>query len=360
MTSSTNSLDARVDASGRNLVFLVGSPRSGTTWLSRLLGAHPELAATQELELINRYCHPWHQAWQKQLPADEARWERHRHKGLPAVLTQQEFDLAASAFARSVYDKLLRLKASARIVVDKNPEYSLHVDLIRRMFPEAGVLHIVRDGRDVAASMVAASRGWGRDWAPGQVGDAARTWRTNVEGAALAAGSGRYLQIRYEDLLGANGATCLEQCFRFAGVSASTQDCEQILHRFSLAAADAGAAPESLIWSGEVVRRLGAPPREPSGFSGTGATEGWRQTWSVEDRLRFHAAAGDLLRLLEYEDDDGWLGASTVRRKTSLLGRRAGARASRLGWRLHTLLGRRGLYVHVARIPPYGRQSVDD
>ena len=360
-TATVTNEDARssIDRGGKNLVFLIGSPRSGTTWLSRLLGAHPAVAATQEIELINRYCRPWQQAWNEQLPADVAKWERHRHRGLPAVLTQDEFHDAVGGFARSVYDKLLQLKTSAGVVVDKNPEYSLHVDLIRAMFPDAGVLHIVRDGRDVAASMVTASRGWGRDWAPSQIGDAARTWRANVEGAAAAAGSGRYLEIRYEDLLAPDGGTALGQCLDFAGVAANGDECEEILRRFSLSSSNAERAPESLLWSGEVVKRLGAPPVEPTGFAGSGARRGWRQTWDARDRLNFDAAAGDLLRSLGYEDGDTWLDAPASHRALSSLAVRAGSAASRLGWRVHTALGRCGLYVHVARIPPYGRRTSD-
>lgn len=356
----THDAAAAVEVDGRNLVFLVGSPRSGTTWLSRLMGAHPVVAATQEIELINRYCRPWQQAWDDQLPNDTAKWERHRHKGLPAVLTQEEFSSSLGAFARSVYDKMLALKPSAQVVVDKNPEYSLHVDLIRAMFPAAGLLHIVRDGRDVAASMVTASRGWGRDWAPSAISDAAQTWRANVEGAAAAAGSGRYLQVRYEDLIGPEGAVALARCLDFAGVASSRQECDEVLRRFSLFASDPERAPESLIWSGEVVKRLGAAPVEPSGFAGSGASQGWRQTWDVQDRLTFDAVAGDLLRTLGYEDDDAWLAAPEARRVATTAAVRAGHLASRIGWRLHTLLGQHGLYVHIARIQPYGREASRD
>lgn len=353
----TNGAAASIDQGGKNLIFLIGSPRSGTTYLSRLLGAHPAVAATQEIELINRYCRPWQQAWNEQLPTDAGRWERHRHKGLPAVLTRDEFDEAMGSFARSVYEKLLQLKTTARVVVDKNPEYSLHVDLIRAMFPNAGVLHIVRDGRDVAASMVTASRGWGRDWAPDQIGDAAQTWRVNVESAATAHDGGRYLEIRYEDLLGPEGAGVLARCFDFTGIPTSRPACEEILRRFSLGASAGDNQSESLIWSGEVVRRLGAPPVEPEGFAGSGASHSWRQTWNVRDRLTFDARAGALLRSLGYEDDDAWLAAPASRRALLGLAVWVGSAASRLGWRVHMLLGRRGLYVHMARMKPYDKQA---
>src|SRR5204862_3616663 len=159
------------------------------------------VVASQETELISRYCQSWYDVWRDQLPDDAERWARHRHRGLPAVLTVADFDEQVREFARTVYGKLLSLKPTARVVVDKTPENSLHIPLIRELFPNAGVLHIVRDGRDVAASMLSASRGWGRDWAPAQIRRAAETWRTCVESACAGAASGRYLQVRYEDLL---------------------------------------------------------------------------------------------------------------------------------------------------------------
>jgi hypothetical protein len=341
-----------IDRAGKNVAFIVGSPRSGTSWLARLMGAMSEVAATQETELINRYCRPWFDAWNSQLPADPEQWSRHRHRGLPSVLTTEEFDDAVVGFARQVYAKALALKPTARVVVDKNPAYSLHVALIRQMFPDAAMVHIVRDGRDVAASMLAASRGWGRDWAPADVTLAARTWRTNVESAAGAAQlGGRYLQVRYEDLL-ETGPQVLADCLGFVGVAAAPDDCAEVMARFELTSRR-GEPGDSLVWSGEVVKRLGGIPPEPDGFAGTGAGNSWRDTWTAQDRLDFHHVAGQLLHTFGYADDDTWLGVAAARRGSSAMRRRLLDACTRLGWRLHMLLGKRGLYVHIARIRPY-------
>jgi Sulfotransferase family len=345
--------DALIGERGQGLVFIVGSPRSGTSWLARLMGAHEAIAATQETELLNRYCQTWFHAWNEQLPTDADQWSRHRHRGLPAVLTAEELDNYVLGFARDVYAKVLSLKPTARVVVDKNPEYSLHIDVIRRMFPDAGVIHIVRDGRDVAASMLAASRGWGRDWAPAQVRLAAQTWRACVESAS-AARSGRYLQIGYEDLLAA-GPRVLADCLRFAGVAATPEECAEIIGRFDHRSGT--PAEDSLVWSGEVIKRRGGPPTEPAGFYGSAAARGWRQTWAPRDRIDFNHVAGDLLRDLGYATDDDWLAATRATRMTATAARRITDAGSRLGWRLHMMLGRRGLYVQVGRVDPYPRDA---
>ena len=74
--------------------------------------------------------------------------------------------------------------------------------MVAEFAPDARVVHLVRDGRDVTASLVAASGGWGHRWAPRSFADAARVWTSHVTGAREAVVSGlAYLEVRYEDLV---------------------------------------------------------------------------------------------------------------------------------------------------------------
>lgn len=80
---------------------------------------------------------------------------------------------------------------------DKSPGYALHVKRIGELLPEAHFVHLVRDGRDVRLSQL--KRGSNHPNAKKH----ARRWRKRVrtaqkEGAEL---SGRYLELRYEDLI---------------------------------------------------------------------------------------------------------------------------------------------------------------
>ena len=67
------------------LVLLVGAPRSGTTWLQSMLGAHPAAATPQETDLFSRYVTPLADAWSWQLRGGPDAWRKRRFKGLPAV-----------------------------------------------------------------------------------------------------------------------------------------------------------------------------------------------------------------------------------------------------------------------------------
>ncbi|MEY2403147.1 MAG: hypothetical protein QOD38_698, partial [Acidimicrobiaceae bacterium] len=81
---------------------------------------------------------------------------------------------------------------------DKTPRYVLSLPLLATLFPEARFVHIIRDGRDVAPSLMKAH------WGPATITRAALNWQQQVEqgrtdGRAL--GPSRYLEIRYEELV---------------------------------------------------------------------------------------------------------------------------------------------------------------
>lgn len=72
------------------------------------------------------------------------------------------------------------------------------VDDFARLFPQAHFIHVIRDGRDVAASNITG----GQEWAYKTVEEAAAGWLGVVERPHTVAPSGRYLEVRYEDLVG--------------------------------------------------------------------------------------------------------------------------------------------------------------
>jgi hypothetical protein len=183
---------------GRHLipspVFLVGCARSGTSIFGEALAAHPSVAYLFELSSL----------WNAAVPARvDHRLERHH---ATAVIAERIY--------RSLHE-VLGARASA-VVVEKNPKHVLRVAFLDQLFPHAKFLHIIRDGRDVVASLMFRNRGdrWGHLEIPGwqdlldRYTDenhvrCAHQWRDAVviaraEGAEL---GDRYLEIRYEDLV---------------------------------------------------------------------------------------------------------------------------------------------------------------
>jgi len=210
------------------------------------------------------------------------------------------------------------LKPTARVILEKNPGYSLCTELIEQCVPDAKFIHVVRDGRDVATSLVAASKGWGKFWAPREVEKAAAVWRRYADAARRLVTSGQYLEVRYEDI-STDGPRVLAQCFDFCGVPCTYEDCVKIVaaYRFdSVAKTSIGerVANESIMWGGEVARRFGAYPPEPPGFFRAGASGGWRADWGEHDRWTFNKVAGELLMQLGYEKNDAWVNIDGRRR----------------------------------------------
>jgi hypothetical protein len=270
-------------------LFIIGAPRSGTTWLQVMLGSHPQICTTVELTLFHRYTAPLIEAWRRERQrTEQGRWQR----GLPFLWDEIEFYDFLGDFVKQVYRRVQARKPDATHVLDKNPGYSLHVEDIHRILPEARFVHVLRDGRDVALSMVAARRRAG--FGVGTIPKAARLWKQMVLGAREASQyQGRYLEVRYERML-TNGEEVLSEVLDFCRLPAS--------------AADVLAIWESHQFERMKQKRQTGDPRVQSteGHYRHGKAGGWRQELPPLQRAIFQKTAGDLLEQLGYAEPKWW------------------------------------------------------
>ena len=158
-------------------VFLVGLPRSGTTLLDRMLGAHPEMQVLEELEAL-RVAEAAVAAGRSLAEARRAYWE----------YVERHVDLA-----------------DGRIVLDKNPMHAPHLDLLPRLFPGARVVLALRHPFDAALSC------YMQDFAPNPATvnflDLESTARLCADMLSMMhlfeqACPERTVRVRYEDLVG--------------------------------------------------------------------------------------------------------------------------------------------------------------
>ncbi|MFA5785659.1 MAG: sulfotransferase [Actinomycetota bacterium] len=172
------------------MIFVVGARRSGTNWLQRTLAAHPDIVAVpSETFLFSRGIAPLAERFQHAAP------------GLPQTGTtymdRQAFLDAVRSFCDSTFLGLLEtLGGEGHRLVERTPEHACHLDLIGDVYPDARILHIIRDGRDVVRSLLS------MEWGPESVAEAAEEWRTSVE-SAVASGKRlpHYREVRYEEML---------------------------------------------------------------------------------------------------------------------------------------------------------------
>jgi LPS sulfotransferase NodH len=289
----------------KQFVFIIGAPRSGTTWLQAMVAAHPSVCSTiDELKLFDFFTVPLEEGWQYLLSLKKDTGGG--RNGLAAMWTDREFYEFLSEFVGRVYSQVLAMKPEATILLDKAPAYSNYVEHIDRLIPQAKFLHMVRDGRDVAVSLLAAAQGWGRLWAPKEIAVAAAAWKSHVLGAQKARQYGeRYLEVRYEDLLG-NGVQALQSVFEFLDLSVDTEDVVAIYNRHRF---------ENMKQGGRGVHNF-ALPKE---FFRKGEAGDWRNSLTPGQRYIFEEKAGDLLCALGYSDDLWWFDRPYQRMTVPLL-----------------------------------------
>jgi hypothetical protein len=207
-------------------VFVLGCPRSGTTLLYHMLlsagGFAVYRAESQAFNLLApRFGNFKSRANRERLLESWLRSKLFQVSGLTAAKIRdrilQQCD-GAGDFLQTYMQEIVRQQGAERWA-ECTPDHLLYMQEIKRQIPEALVIHIIRDGRDVALSY--ARQGWARNlpWDRGQellVSAAYWDWtvrRGRERGAALGA---EYMEVRYEELVSAPKET-LSGVGRFIG-----------------------------------------------------------------------------------------------------------------------------------------------
>lgn len=129
-------------------VFVVGAPRSGTTLVNRLLARHPELAVypTEAAAWWHPRMYPADQPPLRIPPQwrDPDRWVANWRANW-TWMDEQRLKAVLATFA---------LASEGRTLVNKNPEVAHLLPELLAMFPDARVIHVVRDGRGELTSHV--------------------------------------------------------------------------------------------------------------------------------------------------------------------------------------------------------------
>ncbi len=317
------------------IFFIVGQQKSGTTWLMKTFDSHPEILCRGEGR-------PFGRDWRRERL-------RRMQRGYPPTSL---YNAIASSedlrywIERSVWSRcddpdehlinLTRLaveyfltqqllKSGKRLVGDKtvllSPEI---VEEVGTIFPEARVIHIIRDGRDVAVSTVhhkwnqAEDRGGTTRINPEQAAkreayyedpqalletgegifperwleNYATKWRANVsktvrDGPALLGAN--YREVRYEELL-ERPEEEVGRLLEFLGADASEQTVRRCVSAASFERLAGG-------------RERG---QEAASFFRKGIAGDWKNVFTEQDKRVFKAAAGDLLIELGYEENNDW------------------------------------------------------
>jgi hypothetical protein len=272
--------------------FLVGFQRSGTTLLRLMLNAHPDIAIPHDsADLWMRHWYqvgrhhdlrtpeavrtliddllaePRIQAWQTPLPMEQL-LAAPRPVSFPEVMQR--------------FHRVYALAHGKRYWGDKNTGTLVELDQLNAMFPTCKIIHLVRDGRDCAVSHL------GREYVYGyeNVLRVAMEWREQVTlchkmGRMLP--PARFLELRYEDLLGEPERVLRTLC-AFLGTTFSPLMLDYYRHVDEHVPED-----RQSLWP-----LLRQPPVTANAFK-------WKSKMSSGDRAVFEREAGSLLREFGYE-----------------------------------------------------------
>jgi LPS sulfotransferase NodH len=300
----------------RDKFFIFGHARSGTTLLARLVRLHPEIYCNWQAHFFTRP--PLLKSLVDTTEAEEwltrrsNRWNQ-GHDLSPLVLrATADFIMEREA-----------AKAGARIVGDKSPSSLIHGQAVcdlQAVYPDAKLVYIVRDGRDVIISerfrnFVEESKFLSAEDKrilsdlrsdPELFSDGRRSIFTEaflrrtvggwVEDLSEIEAEGRrlfgesYFQLRYEDLLERPFAE-MKELWEFLGVKASKSQERAIAEEIS-------SNPDE-----EWQQRRN---EDVASFLPKGQIGNWRSLFTERDKILFKRIAGETLVRWKYEQDNNW------------------------------------------------------
>ncbi|HKZ26797.1 MAG TPA: sulfotransferase domain-containing protein, partial [Rubrobacteraceae bacterium] len=319
--------------------FVVGQGKSGTTWLRNVLNAHPEILCRGEGRFFERDfvqaapLEDLEKGWLKSVQPTSLYGAISSSEHLRTWIERsvwtdgEDVDEHLGNLGRLAVNYFLieRLSKTDKKIVGDKTTFS-HGEILNELgalYPEARVIHVIRDGRDVAVSMIHHMWNYSKDagafydlepedlekrdayrkdpasalaeglFTEKRLTNIARSWAILV-GKAIEDGpkllGGNYTEVRYEVLL-ANPEEEVGRILRLLGADASE---ETVKHCVEAAGFEKWSEGRK---SGE---------EESSSFYRKGVAGDWKNVFTERDRRIFKQVAGELLIRLGYEKDYDW------------------------------------------------------
>jgi len=137
------------------LIFLIGAPRSGTTLLARMMGAHSAIYQRSEPHLITPIAHLGFYGSVQKAPYDPVNAAQAIQE-LVADLPRAEEDYldALRAYTDTLYGRLLATAPGKRFLLDKTPAYALVLPFLTKLYPKAHYVVLTRHPLAILSSWV--------------------------------------------------------------------------------------------------------------------------------------------------------------------------------------------------------------
>ena len=280
------------------IVFVVGCPRSGTTWMMWLLAQHPSVVVCHHGAFFHAL-KPLRDWWQydvgygksiyvpckneKEGKGNEA-GDNHTKVSLNEILSIDEFYNYSRELGLHVFGKIASCGNETQVVVEKTPENLQFSEWILKIFPEAYILHVIRDPRSVYSSNCKAVYSWAeaREFPTSPI-QAAKRWRAYIErGKQTRKKSDNYREIRYE-ALHQDGVKELGEIYSWLNLPTSPDILEQAVE------------------ASTIDKLRNCQGLAPKGFFRKGAVEAWQEELSRSEINIIEYISGNLMEEFGYK-----------------------------------------------------------
>lgn len=271
-----------------SLFFVLGAPKSGTTWLQHALDRHPEVICKGEGKF---------HFFRDRLAEGGVAYNKFIASRNSQVFGEETFPPLViediDEMFRIFVEMRLRggvTKAGVRRLGSKDPDFGLFIQEYAVLFPVAAYLHILRDPRDACLSMWHHMRrvhpGVDKRSIDVALIDTARGWRNYVETTRgeVARRKLTYLEITYEAMIQSPQAT-LASAFGFLGVDTASRTLDTCVAASSFESLSKGRSPGQ---------------EDRSSFFRKGVAGGWRDELTEAQGAAILQAAGPVGRELGY------------------------------------------------------------
>jgi hypothetical protein len=184
-------------------IFIVGSPRSGTSLLRNILNRHPRIAICDETQ-FHFYVYARRRAFgdlsdpknRRRVVEEYLALKRLRFVTDPAGLAEKL--LRDGTSYEALFTCLVKYHTTSQAKPrwgEKTPQHALFSETLCEWYPGGTIIHLIRDPRDAVASLQR------MPWAAGSVVYNAWTWLRNNLAAHRCSDRPQYLPVRYETLV---------------------------------------------------------------------------------------------------------------------------------------------------------------
>jgi hypothetical protein len=255
----------------KEICFIVGAPRSGTTWLNTVLLENPNVCGGEESYFFYMFA---------EFKRSQTLSDSSKPVGPYCYFNEDEFAQKIKAFWYIFFEELYAQNPDSKIHVEKTPFHALFLDAISLVFPNSKVIFLKRDSRAVVSSILAASQSWGTHWAPRTPKEASIMWHQHAR-AVLKWRKGHpehvYMEVKYEDLIEPDSPTLRE------------------VQKFALGSSYSSPT------SKDISTQSAVTPKGPKGFARLRGADGWTTDMNFWQKLVIWRYTRKLMKEIGYD-----------------------------------------------------------